>query len=199
MGGQPRRGRRPGRPDTREDILKAARDAFAELGFDGATIRGIAARAGVDAALVHHYFGTKDQLFFASVRFPVDPDILVPKITDGPLEELGERLADTFLSVWEHPESGPTLQALMRGAVTNRQMSELVRQFLGVFVLRRVGGALAAVVDPAEFPRRASLTASQLFGLAVTRHLIGVEPLASMPRQEVVALVAPTLQRYLTG
>lgn len=198
-GTRPRRGRRPGQTETREDILLAARAAFAELGFDGATIREIASRAGVDAALVHHYYGTKDRLFFASVRFPVDPDVLIPRIADGPPDELGGRLADTFLSVWEDSESGPALEALLRGAVTNREMGELVKQFLGVFVLRRVGGALEGVVHPDEFPRRASLVASQLFGLAVTRHLLEIEPLASMPREEVVAAVAPTLQRYLTG
>lgn len=195
----PPRGRRPGRPDTREDILWAAREAFAETGYDRATIRDIAARAGVDAALVHHYFGTKERLFVAAVRFPVDPEVIVRSISEGPPEELGARLADTFLSAWEDPESGPALEALIRGAITNPDVGELVRQFFGMFVLRRVGGALEGVVDPGEFPRRASLVASQLFGLAVTRHLMGVEPLASMPRGDVVAFVAPTLQRYFTG
>lgn len=197
--GRPRRGRRPGQPETREDILSAARAAFAESGYDGATVRDIAARSGVDPALLHHYFGSKDQLFLAAVRFPVDPDVIVPKIADGPPEELGRRLADVFLSVWEDPDSGPALRALLRGAVTNAEVGELAKQLLGGFLLQRIGGALAGVVDPADLPRRATLAASQLLGVAVVRYLIGVEPMASMRREEVVAAVAPTLQRYLSG
>src|SRR6266566_170590 len=98
-----RTGRRPGNQDTREAILAAAREAFAERGYDRVSIRAIATSAGVDPALVHHYFGTKDQLFLATVDAPIDPGEILPKILAGERDELPERLVRTFLSVWDHP------------------------------------------------------------------------------------------------
>jgi AcrR family transcriptional regulator len=194
-----RTGRRPGNQDTREAILAAARAAFAEHGFDGASVRSVATGAGVDPALVHHYFGTKEQLFLAVVRPPVDPAELVPKVLAGGVDGMGRRLAETFLSVWEHPVSGPAFEALLRRAFASRVSATLVREFFAVQVIRRAMQGLATVVDPAEVPLRATLAASQLFGLAVIRYVLRFEPLASAPREQVAAAVAPNLQRYLTG
>jgi AcrR family transcriptional regulator len=195
-----RSGRRPGKQDTREAILAAAREVFAERGSDGASIRAIATSAGVDPALVHHYFGTKEQLFTATVQPPIDPAALIPKIiAGGPVEQLGERLVETFLGVWEHPVSGPAFEAVLRGAFANRLSAKLLREFFAVQILRRALHNLGTIVDPAEVPLRANLIASQLFGLAVIRYVFRFEPLASLPRDAVVATVAPTLQRYLTG
>src|SRR2546430_13486874 len=104
-----RTGRRPGNQDTREAIVEAARQAFAERGFDRASIRSIAASAGVDPALVHHYFGTKDELFLATVNAPINPNELLPQVLTGDRDELPERLIRTFLSVWGHPVSGPAV------------------------------------------------------------------------------------------
>src|SRR5919204_863212 len=99
-----RRGRRPGAPDTRATILEAARASFAESGFAGTTIRRVASAAGVDAALVHHYFGTKDDLFLAAMELPVDPrQALAPALADG-AEGAGERLLRVFLTLWDDPE-----------------------------------------------------------------------------------------------
>jgi len=195
-----RTGRRPGNQDTREAILAAARAAFAEHGYDGASIRAIATGAGVDPALVYHYFGTKDELFLTTVQAPIDPAEMIPAlIAAGSVDTLGERLAETFLSVWEHPVSGPAFEALLRRAFANRISARLVREFFAVQVIRRAMRHLSQVVDPAEVPLRANLVASQLFGLAVTRYVLRFEPLASTPRTTVVAAVAPNLQRYLTG
>ncbi|MPZ25871.1 MAG: TetR family transcriptional regulator [Micromonosporaceae bacterium] len=194
-----RTGRRPGKQDTREVILAAAREAFADRGYDGASIRAIATSAGVDPALVHHYFGTKEQLFLATVQPPVDPAELIPKLVAGGVDGLGRRLLETFLSVWEHPVTGPAFEALLRRAFANRVSARLVREFFAVQVIRRAMQSLGGAIDPAEVPLRATLAASQLFGLAVTRYVLRFEPLASAPRETVVAAVAPNLQRYFTG
>lgn len=195
-----RSGRRPGKQDTREAILAAAREVFAERGYDGASIRAIATSAGVDPALVHHYFGTKEQLFTATVQPPIDPATLIPKIiAGGPVDELGERLVNAFLGVWEHPVSGPAFAAVLRGAFANRVSAKLLREFFAVQILRRALQNLGTIIDPAEVPLRANLVASQLFGLAVIRYVFRFEPLASLPREAVAAAVAPNLQRYLTG
>ncbi|HSJ61010.1 MAG TPA: TetR family transcriptional regulator [Jiangellaceae bacterium] len=192
-------GRRPGRQDTRGGIVAAAREVFAERGYDGASIRQIAANAGVDPALVHHYFGTKEQLFLAVVQPPVNPADLVPRIVAGDPAKLGERLVTTFISMFESPVTAPAFEALLRGAFANRLSGKLIREFFAVQIIRRVVRELDAVVDAAELPLRANLAASQLLGLAATRYILKFEPIATVPRETVIAAVAPTLQRYLTG
>ncbi|MFI2664023.1 TetR/AcrR family transcriptional regulator [Micromonospora carbonacea] len=193
----PRRtGRRPGNPGTREAILDAARAAFAERGFDASSIRSIAAAAGVDPALVHHYFGGKDQLFLAAMGAPLDPGELLPRVLAGDPDGVGERLVRTFLGVWDSP-AGVAAVALLRSAVSNEWTARLLREFLVTQVLRRILQHLD--VDPAELPLRGSLVASQLVGLALMRHVVRLEPVASAPAEALVAAVGPTVQRYLRG
>ncbi|MFC8849074.1 MULTISPECIES: TetR family transcriptional regulator [unclassified Micromonospora] len=191
-----RTGRRPGNPGTREAILDAARAAFAQRGFDAASIRSIAAAAGVDPALVHHYFGSKDQLFVAAMGAPLDPGELLPQVLAGDADGVGERLVRTFLGVWDSP-AGTAGVALLRSAVSNEWTARLLREFLVTQVLRRVLHHLD--VDPAELPLRGSLVASQLIGLALMRHVVRLEPVASAPPETLVAAVGPTIQRYLRG
>ncbi|MEU7933923.1 TetR family transcriptional regulator [Micromonospora echinofusca] len=191
-----RTGRRPGNPDTRQAILDAARAAFAERGFDAASIRAVAAAARVDPALVHHYFGSKDRLFLAAMHAPVDPAELLPGVLAGDRAGLGERLVRTFLGVWDSP-AGAAGVALLRSAVSNEWTARLLREFLVTQVLRRVLDELD--VDPAELPLRGSLVASQLIGLAMMRHVLRLEPVASAAPETLVAAVGPTVQRYLTG
>jgi len=191
-----RTGRRPGNQDTREAILEAARAAFSERGFDGASIRAIATSAGVDPALVHHYFGSKDQLFLATLQAPVDPEEFIPKIFEPGIEGVGERLVRTFLSVWDSP-AGTAAAALIRSAVQHEWSARMLREFLVTQILRRAQKELD--LDPAEAPVRASLVATQMAGLGMIRYIIKVEPLASMPPEDIVRYVGPTIQRYLAG
>jgi AcrR family transcriptional regulator len=177
-------------------VLAAARTAFAERGFDGASIRVIAADAGVDPALVHHYFGSKDKLFLAAIHAPVDPEELLPEVLAGGTADLGANVVRLLLRVWDGPARAAGL-ALVRSAVSNEWTARLLREFLVVQVLRRVVGTLD--LPAAEAEARGSLVASQLIGVVMTRYVLRVEPLASASPDELVAAVGPTVQRYLTG
>jgi AcrR family transcriptional regulator len=188
-----RRGRRPGSPDTRAAILAVAREAFAAKGFAGTSVRGIAADAGVDAALVHHYFKTKDDLFLAALELPVDPrEVLLPAVAGG-VDGAAERMLRVFLSVWDDPELRLPLRGLVRGVVDSEGQRLLRDGFLPV-VLEPVGVALGVDRPGLRMP----LVASQVFGLIVMRYIVLVEPIASMSADDVVAIYAPTLQRYLS-
>src|SRR5229473_6240520 len=188
-----RTGRRPGLAGTRERILAAARSDFGKGGYEGTTIRGIAAQAKVDPALVMHYFESKDGVFRAAVQFPVDPAEFIPRLVAPGLEGLGERLVRFFVETWDSPAGSPLL-ALIRSAVGNEDGAALLREF----VTREVLGRLARALELDQPQLRASLAASQLIGLAMLRYVVKVEPLASASRDEVVAWMGPTLQRYLT-
>jgi AcrR family transcriptional regulator len=192
-----RTGRRKGSPDTREAILDAARTTFAERGFDGASIRTIASAAGVDPALVHHYFGPKEQLFLATVGAPVNPGDLIPAILEGERSEMGERLVRMFVTVWGDPRSGPKIVAIVRSALAHDWSARMLREFLTSQILRRV--IAKADMPAAEAPIRAALVASQMIGLGLARFVLKIEPLASADTDTVVATVGPTVQRYLTG
>jgi AcrR family transcriptional regulator len=191
-----RSGRRPGNPDTREAVLAAAREAFAERGFDGATIRGIATAAGVDPALVHHYFGSKDKLFLAAIEAPANPADLLPEVLAGGRDNLGENVVRLLLRVWDGPMR-PAALALVRSAVAHEWTAKLLREFLVSQILRRVVGTLG--LPTAEREARGSLAASQLIGLVMARYVLKVEPLASATPETIVAAIGPTVQRYLTG
>jgi AcrR family transcriptional regulator len=192
----PRTGRRPGNQDTREAILAAARKAFSERGFDGASIRAIATSAGVDPALVHHYFGNKDQLFLATMQIPINPNDFLPKVFEPGIDGIGERIVRTFLGVWDSP-AGSTAAALLRSGLQHDWSARMIRELLVSQILRRAIKELD--LDPALAPKRASLVASQMIGLAMARYILKLEPLASMPADEIVDAVAPTIQRYLAG
>lgn len=191
-----RTGRRPGSPDTREAILAAARGLFADRGFDSTTVRAIAAEASVDPALVHHYFGTKEQLFHATVEVPIDPQSLVASVVSGGPNEIGVRLVRTFITTWDSP-AGAAGAALLRSAMSSDWGARLMREFLATQILRRVTAELE--LEPAEAALRAGLAASQMTGLALTRYILKLEPIASAPPEQLVALLSPTIQHYLTG
>lgn len=190
----PARGRRPGAPDTRAEILAAARELFAARGFGRTSIRAIAGQAGVDPALVHHYFGAKDDLFIAALELPVDPRVvLAPVAAQGP-DGAAERLLRTFLTVWDDPWLRLPLLGLARSMLDPAGAPLFKDGFLAV-VLQPVGIALG--IDEPE--RRMPIVASQVIGLVLLRYLLELEPLASMDADEIVAVYAPTIQRYLTG
>ncbi|MEU9511230.1 TetR family transcriptional regulator [Micromonospora sp. NPDC048169] len=191
-----RTGRRPGNPDTREAILTAAREAFAERGFDATSIRAVATASGVDPALVHHYFGGKEELFRSATAFPADPGRLLPVVLDGSPEAVGERMVRVFLEVWDSP-AGTAGVALLRSAVSNDWTARLLREFLVTQVLRRVLDHLD--VDPAQRALRGGLVATQLAGLAMMRYVLRLDAVAGAEPATLVAAVGPTVQRYLTG
>ncbi|WP_280311248.1 TetR family transcriptional regulator [Nocardia abscessus] len=191
-----RTGRRRGRSGAREAILGAARARFADVGFDKTSVRAVATDAGVDPALVHHYFGTKQQLFAAVVELPVDPEATLRIIEAAPLDELGETIIRAVVGVWDSP-AGPGVVALVRSILAGTDDPSLARTFVLEVVLERVRLRIATPEDDGRV--RIGLVASQMMGVLVGRKIIGVEPLASMPAAALVAAVGPTLQRYLTG
>ncbi|GAA3015004.1 TetR/AcrR family transcriptional regulator [Streptomyces fulvorobeus] len=197
----PRRRGRPPRtaeatgPGARTRILEAARTEFAEHGYDRTSMRGIARAAGVDAALVHHYFGTKDEVFAAAIEVSFEPALVIPAVLGGAADGLGERLARYFIAVWENPATRAPLLAILRSALTHETAAELLRGF----VLRRLLERIAAELDVPDPTFRAELAASHLVGIAILRYVIRAEPLASADPERIIEMVAPTLQRYLTA
>ena len=189
----PRTGRRPGIGGTRDKILAAARARFGEEGYDGATIRGIASAAGVDPAMVPHYFGSKEGVFLAAVEFPVDPAVFIPRLLEPGLDGLGERLVSFFLETWDSPAGG-SLLALIRSVVSSDLAADLMREF----VTREVLGRLAVAIKLDHPQLRAGLVAPQLVGLAMLRYVIMVESLAGASRGELARWIGPSIQRYLT-
>ena len=188
------RGRRRAGEDTRSALLDAARVEFTERGFDGATVRAIAQRAGVDAAMVNHWFGGKDGLFVAAMEIPINPAEIIPRILDGAPEQLAERVLRTFLSVWD-TNGGGSLAALMRSVASHEDAARMMREFVSRVIIGRIVSAVA----PDRLDLRAALCGTQIAGLAMIRYVIRLEPLASAQHDTVVAVIAPNLQRYLTG
>jgi AcrR family transcriptional regulator len=190
-----RPGRPPGNSDARERILASARELFARNGIDKTAIRAVAAGAGVDSALVHHYFGTKQQLFAAAIAIPIDPMAVLGPMRETPVEELGLVLPSLLLPLWDS-ELGAGLVATLRALVAGAEVS-LVRSFLREIVISE----LAARVDspPGTGIVRAEFVATQLVGVVMARYIIGLEPFASLPVEQIARTIAPNLQNYLTG
>ncbi|ORV74856.1 TetR/AcrR family transcriptional regulator [Mycobacterium gastri] len=195
MAGRRRPGRPAGNTDTRERILACARELFAHNGIDRTSIRAVAAAAGVDAALVHHYFGTKQQLFAAAIHIPVDPMDIIAPMRETPVEDLGVKLPTALLALWDS-ELGPRLIATVRSLLSGTDVT-FVRSFFEEVVTKELG---SRVDDPPGTGRiRAQFVASQVIGVAMARYIVKVEPFASLPAEQIVATIAPNLQRYLTG
>jgi len=191
-----RRGRPAGRTDNREAILAAARAQFSERGYSGATLRSIATAAGVDPALVYHYFGSKDRLFVEVVGIPVVPAETIEDIASQGIEGLGERLVQMMVTVWAGPDGngGPAI-AVLRSATENQAAARMLREF----VTEQILGRIAAVLELPDPQLRASMLGSQLIGLAFARYVVGIEPLASMDTQQLIAWYAPVLQHYVSA
>jgi AcrR family transcriptional regulator len=189
-----RRGRRPGGADTRTSLLDAARAVFAERGYDGATVRVIAERAGVDPAMVNHWFGGKEPLFVAALNLPADPATILGEAVPGDPEHLAERILCRLLEVWDGT-GGAQFAALLQSIATHDVAAGLLREFIA----RVLVGKVLRVVAPDRPELRATLCGTQVFGLAFVRYVLKVEPLASADHATVVSAVAPNLQRYLTG
>jgi AcrR family transcriptional regulator len=194
--------RRRGRPPrtesagTRDRILDAAREEFSARGYEKTSVRGIAKSAGVDSALVHHYFGTKEQVFEAAVEVAFAPVLTArDTVLDGPLDEVGERMTRMIIGLWESPVTRAPLLAIVRSAVNNEIAAGVFRRLIASQLLRRIAGQLG--VPDAEL--RAELAAAQLVGIAMIRYVIKVEPLASADAEQIIGRVAPVVQGHLTG
>lgn len=191
--------KRPGRPrgqsDTRDRILLNARELFARNGFDRTSVRSIAGAAGVDAALVHHYFGTKQQLFAAAIHIPIDPMQVLGPMRETPVAELGWKLPSLLLPLWDS-ELGSGFIATLRSLLAGEDVS-LVRSFLQEVISVEVG---RRVDDPPGSGRvRVQFVASQLVGVVMARYILELEPFASLPVEQIAETIAPNLQHYLTG
>jgi AcrR family transcriptional regulator len=191
----PRTGRRPGSAGTRERIEDAARELFGERGFDATTIRAVAARSEVDPALVHHYFGSKEQLFVAVMELPFDPSIAVAMLAGGDLEGVGERIVRFALDTWDRPEVRPILLGILRSAAADPSAARMLRELL----ISRFLAQFATHVDRPNPELRVALAGSQIVGLAMARFIVGIEPIASADNATLARAVGPTVERYLLG
>ena len=190
-----RPGRPPGTSDTRERILTSARELFARNGIDKTSIRAIAADAGVDPALVHHYFGTKTQLFAAAIHIPIDPMAVIGPLREVPVEQIGYTLPSILLPLWDS-ELGKGFIATLRSILAGNDVS-LVRSFLQEVIAVEVG---SRVDNPPGSGRiRVQFVASQLVGVVMARYILELDPFKSLPVEQIAETIAPNLQRYLTG
>jgi AcrR family transcriptional regulator len=191
--------RRPGRPaggsDTRDRILASAKELFARNGIGNTSIRAVAAAAGVDSALVHHYFGTKENLFAAAVHIRIDPMDVIGPLRDAPIEELGYTIPSMLLPLWDS-ELGAGLIATLRSILAGSEVN-LFRSFIQDVIAVEVGGRVDD--PPGSGPIRIQFVASQLVGVVMARYILELEPFASLPAEQIARTIAPNLQRYLTG
>jgi AcrR family transcriptional regulator len=197
-----RSGRRAGDSGTREAILESARRQFAERGYGGATIRAIAAGADVDPALVHHYYGNKERLFAAAMELPVVPGEVISevlaKLVHEPGQSVGEQMVRSALALWESPDVQGAFRAQLRSALTSEQAAVSLREFITEAILQPVA-SVASGTDPERTPFRAALVGAQMLGLALTRYMLQVGPIAAASPDELAVAIGPTIDRYLTG
>jgi AcrR family transcriptional regulator len=190
-----RRGRRPGGADTREALVNAAREVFIEQGYNGATVRAIAARAGVDAAMVNHWFGSKEGLFGEAVlKLPFNPKDIVDRLLAADRDDIGETIVRTFLGVWDSTGGG-VFTALVRSITSHEEAAVMLRDFFFKHVFKPLISKLAP--DNHEF--RATLVATQIVGMGMVRYVAKFDPFATADIDTVATAIAPTLQRYITG
>ena len=187
------RGRRPGTSGTREAILTAARRQFAERGYDRTSLRGIAREARVDPALVTHFFGSKQRLFVEVVELPFDPGQILPQVFAGEPATVGVRFAELVVSLLEDPDARARITGVVRAAASEPAAARMVRELL----MREIWAPAASLLGADDAELRMNLVGSQVVGLVMARYVVGAEPLASLPADEVAAAIAPTLQRYL--
>jgi AcrR family transcriptional regulator len=188
-----RTGRRPGTPDTREAILGVARERFGERGYDATSLRAIATEAGVDPALVIHYFGSKEGLFVAATGMPTNLLDVFAGFAELPVPDRVQALVRGYLYMVDSDASRNAIIALVRSAVSNEKAAAMLREFMAAQLLP----VIADLTDESDARLRASLIAAQLIGMAMLRHVIKVEPLAKATPDEIVSLITPAVESYL--
>jgi AcrR family transcriptional regulator len=188
-------GRRPGKTDTRKELLAAARRMFAAGGYDNTSVRDIAAAARVDPALIRHYFGSKAELFRATMGWPFEPAQIAAQVIGDDRGEIGAQLTRVFFQAWERPDSRASLLAILRGAATHTESAALVRQFIQTQLYPQ----LATYLAKPDAELRVDLAMAQLLGIAYLRHILQIEPIASASVDELITRVAPIVSTHLTG
>ena len=190
-----RRGRRQGEPVSRDAVLRAAKQRFALEGYEKTTLRAIATDAHVDPSMVLYLFGSKAELFRESLRLIIDPDVLAAAMAEGE-DDIGTRMVRTYLGIWENPDTASSMVAMLQSATSNSDAHEAFRGFMASYVLT----AVSDVLGGGEQARlRAMLAATNLVGTAILRYVMRVAPLATLPADDVVRLIAPSVTRYLTA
>ncbi|WP_109420974.1 TetR/AcrR family transcriptional regulator [Mycobacteroides franklinii] len=190
-----RPGRRPGTSNTRDDILASARKLFSVNGIDKTSMRSIAADAGVDPALIHHYFGTKLDLFREVVQLPVDPSVVLQPLREVPVDELGVAIPRLIVALWDS-DLGANVLAVFRSALAGADdglVRVFFREVLVNIIAERVDNPVGSGVLRAEF------AITQMAGILVGRYILAIEPLASLTSEQIALTVGPNIQRYLTG
>lgn len=193
---EPRRGRRAGDKGSRGQILATARRLFAEHGFEGTSLRLIAREAHVDPAMIHHFFAGKDELFALSVELPADPSTVLAGLDRRDPSERAEALVRAVLGLWESPAQH-SLLAFLRGTIGSKAKTAILGEIASQRILPRIMTGVAGT--PEEVALRGNLVAAQLVGAVLMRYVVRLEPLASASREDVVRLIAPTIQHYLAG
>lgn len=190
-----RRGRRQGEPVSREAVLAAAKKRFAVDGYERTTLRAIADDAHVDPSMVLYLFGSKLDLFRESLRLILDPERLVEALSAAG-DDVGTRMVRVYLQIWESPDTGPSMVVMLQSATSNSEAHEAFRSFMQTYVLAAVSGVLGGD-DTARL--RAMLAATTLVGTAMLRYVMKIPPLATLPGEQLVTLLAPTITHYLTA
>ena len=194
--GSGRRGRREGASESREHILATARRLFAEHGFEGTSLRQVAREAGVDPAMIHHFFKGKDELFALSVALPADPAQVLDGVDQHDPGHRAEAIVRAVLRLWESPAQH-SLVAFIRGTIGSRSKTLLLREVVTRTIISRIMAGIPG--PPEEVALRGNLVATQMVGLMLVRYVVKLEPLASASPEDVVRLLAPNVQHYLTG
>jgi len=187
------RGRRPGTSSSREDIAGAARTQFAELGYDRTTIRGVAAAAGVDPALVMHFYGSKQRLFIETMQLPFDAPALADELAAGDRATVGRRVIEYLLAAWEQPHTRALFVGRARASASEPEAAKLLRDQ----ITRELIGPLARSIGADRPELRAALVSTQLIGWVFARWILEVEALRPLDVEQAARVLGPALQRYL--
>lgn len=185
-------GRRPGPTRTKDAIMAAARTQFADRGYTATTLRSVAQAAGVHPALIHHHFGSKEQLYNAALSLPVDPIEVVTRLTQVPRQEFPEALVRHFVTTWRDPQAGPILHALLRRSISEPGQTALLRSHAETVLIPRIAAALGIP----EINVAAAF--AQLIGLTIADTFIRIGPLTHATEDQIVALITPVISRCLT-